>query len=92
MDDAELFDSPGLIWQGMSSSEIDKELERLQLRRNIIDHFVDHLKTNTKCDYVEYEKFCDLMLTESVNPNLWIEAAVENIDYEIEALIENANC
>ncbi|MEG4861226.1 hypothetical protein QUB75_27050 [Microcoleus sp. K1-B6] len=91
MDDTELFDSPGLIWQGMSSSEIDKELERLQSRRSIIDRFVEHLKTNSFCSYNEYERFCDLMLTEGVNPNLWIDASIDNIDYEIEALIENAN-
>lgn len=91
MDDSDLFDSPGLIWQGMSSSEIDKELQRLQSRRTIIDRFVEHLKSNPTCDYSEYERFCDLMLTEGVNPNLWIDASIDNIDYEIEALIENAN-
>ena len=91
MDDSDLFDSPGLIWQGMSPSEIDTELKRLQSRRNVIDQFVEHLKTNPICESSEYERFCDLMLTEGVNPNLWIESAIDNIDYEIEALIENAN-
>lgn len=91
MEDFEIFDSPTLIWQGMSENEINQEIAKLRSRRQIIDRFIDHIKTTPSCDPAEYEHFCDLMLTEGVNPNLWIEAAVKNIDHEIEALIENAN-
>lgn len=92
MEDFEIFDSPSLIWQGMSESEIDKEIQRLRSRRKIIDRFVEHLRTNETCDYSEYEQFCDSMITEGVNPNLWIDGAVETIDHVIEEAIENANC
>lgn len=91
MEDFEIFDSPALIWQGMSEDELNKEIKQLRNRRTIIDRFVEHLRTNHTCDFSEYERFCDLMLTEGVNPNLWINGVVETIDYEIEALIENAN-
>jgi hypothetical protein len=91
MEDFEIFDSPSLIWQGMSKDEIDKEIQRLRFRHNTINRFVEHLKTNETCNYREYEQFCDTMLTAGVNPNLWIDGVIENIDYEIEALIENAN-
>ena len=90
----EVLASPAIIWQGMSTSEINKELQRLKSRQQVINRFVAHLKANpsSSIDYIEYERFCDLMLTDGVNPDLWIDSAVENIDYEIEALIENANC
>ncbi len=92
MEDFEIFDSPSLIWQGMSESEIDKEIQRLRSRRKIIDQFIKHLRTSETCDYSKYEQFCDLMITEGVNPNLWIDGVVETINYVIEEVIENANC
>ncbi len=84
--------SPSIIWCGMSESELEAELQNLKLRQNAISHFVEHLTTSLTCNYQEYEQFCDIMLTAGVNPNLWIDGVVENIDCEIEALIENANC
>ncbi len=84
--------SPSIIWQGMSESELKAEVQNLQLRQNAINRFVKHLATTPTCDLQEYEQFCDIMLTTGTNPNLWIDGVNENIDYEIEALIENANC
>lgn len=76
----------------MSESELKAEFQNLKLRQSAINHFVKHLTTSSTCNYQEYEQFCDTMLTVGVNPNLWIDGAVENIDCEIEALIKNANC
>ena len=84
--------SPSIIWQKMSESELKAEFQNLKLRQSAINHFVKHLTTSSTCNYQEYEQFCDTMLTVGVNPNLWIDGAVENIDCEIEALIKNANC
>lgn len=86
-----LFESPSIIWQGMTNSELEAEFQRLKARQVAIDNFVKHLVTAPTCNYQEYEQFCDTMLTEGVNPNLWIDGVLENVDYEIEALIENAN-
>lgn len=75
----------------MSVSEVETEIKRLKCRNQIINRFITHLRTDPIIDPNEYERFCDLILTEGVNPNLWINGVLENIDYEIEALIENAN-
>lgn len=91
-DDEVLFQSPAIIWQGMSNSEIEKELHSLKRRQDIINRFTNHVRTNFTCDPSEYERFCDLMLTEGVDPILWMIGTVENIDYVIEEAIENANC
>jgi hypothetical protein len=86
-----IFASPSIIWQGMSATELEAEFRNLQSRKNAIDCFVKHLTTSSICDFQKYEEFCDTMLAAGVNPNLWIDGVLENIDYEIEALIENAN-
>jgi hypothetical protein len=84
IDDNLLLGSPAVVWQGMSFSEIQKEICRLKKRQNIISNFTNHLKLSSTCDFGEYEKFCDLISTEGVDPILWIECAIENVEYAID--------
>lgn len=79
-----MFESPAIVWQGMSMSEIEKELQSLKKRQTIINRFVTHLKNCPECDYSEYEQFCDSISTEGVDPILWIEGAIENVELAIE--------
>lgn len=88
--DEVLFQSPAIIWRGMSGSQIEKELNSLKRRQNTINRFTELIRANT-CEVDDYEEFCDLMLAENVDPILWIDGVVENIDYALEEAIKNAN-
>ncbi len=86
IDDNLLFSSPALVWRGMSIAEIEKEICHLKKRQSIISDFTNHLKNSSTCDFNEYIKFCDLISSEGVDPILWIQCTIENIEYVIEGL------
>jgi hypothetical protein len=76
----EIFASPAIVWRGMSFAEIESEIQALKRRQQIINQFVFHLTHNSVCDLNQFEKFCDLISSEGVDPDLWIGGVIENIE------------